>query len=87
MNGIIVLVVLNLAPFNRTEDDAPIIFRPPVEPLARDFVYFFAIAPALGGSLISGLFNDDRVAGGAGIVLLMTGFAAIVATGSPTAPF
>ena len=81
MSGIIILVVLNAAPFNRNEDEAPIIFRPPVEPLAREFVYVFAIAPALGGSLISGLFNYGGVAGGAGLVLLMTGLAAIVATG------
>jgi hypothetical protein len=49
--------------------------------LARDFVYFFAIAPALAGSLVSGLFGLDRVVGGSGVVLLMSGLAAIVATG------
>ena len=81
MSGIIILVVLNSAPFSRKSDDYPIIYRPPVDPLARDFVYYFAIAPALAGSLMSALFNFDRVAGGAGIALLMTGFAAIVATG------
>jgi len=81
MSGIIILVVLNSAPFDRAGDDSPIIYRPPVEPLARDFVYYFAIAPALAGSLISGLFNFDRVAGGSGIALLMTGFAAILVTG------
>ena len=81
MSGIIILVVLNSAPFSGNQEEAPIIFRPPVAPLAREFVYFFAIAPALGGSLISGLFNYDGVAGGPGIVLLLTGLAAIVATG------
>jgi 4-amino-4-deoxy-L-arabinose transferase-like glycosyltransferase len=80
-SGIIILVALNSSPFNRTQDDSPIIYRPPVEPLARDFVYYFAIAPALGASLVSGLFNFDRVAGGTGVTLLMTGLAAIVATG------
>ncbi len=49
--------------------------------LARDFVYFFAIAPALAGSLISGLFDLDRVVGGAGLVLMMSGLAAIVVAG------
>jgi dolichyl-phosphate-mannose-protein mannosyltransferase len=81
MSGILILIALNSAPFNRGEDDSPIIYRPPVDPLARDFVYYFAIAPALAGSLISGFFNFDRVAGGSGIMLLMTGLAAIVATG------
>jgi hypothetical protein len=81
ISGIIVLVIFNSGWFTRNPEDAPIIFRPPVEPLARNFVYFFAIGPALAGSLISGLFNLDRVVGGAGIVLLMSGLAAIVATG------
>ena len=81
MAGIVILVVLNSSFFTRTPEEVPIIYRPPVDPLARDFVYFFAIAPALAGSLISGLFNLDRVTGGSGITLLMSGLGAIVATG------
>src|SRR5467141_1279059 len=79
-SGIVLLVVLNSGRTRRKPEEAPIIYRPPVDRLARDFVYFFAIAPALMGSLISGLFGLDRVAGG-GIVLLMSGLAVIVATG------
>ena len=81
ISGILLLAALNSRWFARTPEEAPIIYRPPVDPLARDFVYFFAIAPALAGSLISGLFNLDRVAGGAGVALLMSGLAVIVATG------
>jgi hypothetical protein len=81
MSGVALLSVLNTRLFSRTPEEVPIIYRPPVDPLARNFVYFFAIAPALAGSLISGLFNLDRVVGGAGIALLMSGLAAIVATG------
>ena len=81
MSGIVLLVMLNSGWFARNAEEAPIIYRPPVDPLARDFVYFFAIAPALLGSLIGGLFNLDRVAGGAGVALLMSGLAVIVATG------
>jgi hypothetical protein len=80
MSAIVILVLLNLRLFSRAEE-APIIYRPPVDPLARNFVYVFAIAPALAGSLISGLFNLDRVVGGSGIALLMSGLAVIVATG------
>jgi hypothetical protein len=79
--GIVILVALNSGWFSRNPEDAPIIYRPPVDPLARDFVYFFAIAPALAGSLIAGVFNLDHVVGGAGIALLLSGLAAIVATG------
>jgi hypothetical protein len=81
ISGIAVLVAFGSGWFARNPEDAPIIFRPPVGPLARNFVYFFALAPALAGSLISGLFDLDRVVGGAGIALLMSGLAAIVATG------
>jgi hypothetical protein len=81
MSGMLLLVLLNSGWFGRRMEEAPIIYRPPVEPLARDFVYFFAIAPALAGSLVSGLFGLDRVVGGSGVVLLMSGLAAIVATG------
>jgi hypothetical protein len=80
-SGIVLLTALNSGRFLPNPEEAPIIFRPPVDPLARNFVYFFAIGPALAGSLISGLFNLDRVAGGAGVALLMSGLAVIVATG------
>jgi hypothetical protein len=81
VSGLVALVVLNSGWFDRNKDEAPIIYRPPVFTLARDFVYFFAVAPALAGSLIAGLFNLDSVVGGSSIALLMTGLAAIVATG------
>jgi hypothetical protein len=81
MSAIVLLAILNSGWFARRTEDAPIIYRPPVDPLARDFVYFFAIAPALLGSFLAGLFNLDRVVGGAGVALLMSGLAVIVATG------
>jgi hypothetical protein len=81
MAGIWILVVLNSGWFSRTAEDAPIIFRRPVDPLARDFVLFFAIVPALAGSLISGLFGLDDVVGGTAIALMMSGLAAVIISG------
>jgi hypothetical protein len=81
ISGVGILVALNSGRFGRNPEETPIIFRPPVYPLARDFVYFFAIGPALAGSLISGLFGLDHVVGGVGIALMMSGLATIVATG------
>jgi hypothetical protein len=81
ISGILLLAAVNSRWFGRNVEEAPIIFRPPVDPLARNFVYFFAIAPAFAGSLIAGLFDLDTVAGGAGVALLMSGLAVIVATG------
>jgi hypothetical protein len=81
MSAVVLLVILNSGWFARNAGEAPIIYRPPVDPLARDFVYFFAVAPALLGSFLAGLFNFDHVVGGAGVALLMSGLAVIVATG------
>ena len=81
MSGLVLLVILNSPRFTGKPEEAPIIFRPPVDPLARHFVYFFALAPALAGSLIAGLFDLDGVAGGAGIALALSGLAVIVASG------
>ena len=82
ISGIVLLVALNSGWFARNPEEAPIIFRPPVDPLARDFVYCLRDrARRCSGSLISGLFDLDRVVGGSGVALLMSGLAVIVATG------
>jgi hypothetical protein len=81
MSGILILIALNSQLFSSAPVEAPIIYRPPVDALARDFVYFFAIAPPLAGTLISGFFGFERVVGGSGVALLMSGMAIIVATG------
>src|SRR5437660_3486717 len=41
MSGLLLLVVLNSGRFGSKAEEAPIIYRPPVEPLAKNFVYFF----------------------------------------------
>jgi hypothetical protein len=81
MLGIVVLTALSWGRLARKPEDAPIIFRPPVDPLARHFVFFMACAPALLGSFFAALYGLDRVVGGAGIALLMSGLAVVVATG------
>jgi dolichyl-phosphate-mannose-protein mannosyltransferase len=80
-SAVIILVVLNSGFLGRGSEEAPIIYRRPVDPLARQFVYCFAIAPALAGSLIGGLFSLENVVGGTAIALLMSGLAMIIATG------
>ena len=60
----VLLIGLNSGWFGANPEQAPIIYRPPVDPLAGQFVYFFAIAPALLGSVISGVFDLDRIPAG-----------------------
>src|SRR5579871_4126182 len=79
--GIAIVSAFNSGLFDRAQDEAPVIFRPPVDPVMRDFVYFFALVPAALGCLISGLYGLDPVVGGPAIVLLMSGLAVIVACG------
>jgi len=81
ISAVIILVIFNSGFLGRGAEEVPIIYRPPVDPLACQFVYWFAIAPALAGSLISGVFEFGDVVGGPGVALLMTGLAMIVATG------
>ncbi|MEK9279229.1 MULTISPECIES: glycosyltransferase family 39 protein [unclassified Bradyrhizobium] len=75
------LAFLNTGWFAGKTEEPPIIYRPSVAPLAQSFVYFFALAPALGAVLIAGLFGLDGVVGGAGVVLVMAGLAVVVAAG------
>lgn len=79
--AIIVLTVLNSRRATRRAEDAPVIYRKALDPLARPFVYFFALAPALAGCVIGGVDGRDGVAGGDGVALLATGLAVVVASG------
>jgi 4-amino-4-deoxy-L-arabinose transferase-like glycosyltransferase len=79
--GVIVLTAMNWGRLVPKSEDAPLIFRPPVDPTARTYVYMFALAPALLGSLSAALYGLDRVVGGAGIALVMVGLAVVVASG------
>ncbi|WP_315782144.1 MULTISPECIES: glycosyltransferase family 39 protein [unclassified Bradyrhizobium] len=81
ISAMVLLVLLDASWISRSETDAPIIYRRSVPPLARDFVYCFAIAPALAGSLISGLFGLPTVFGGVAVTLTMVGLALVVASG------
>ncbi|ABD89883.1 glycosyltransferase family 39 protein [Rhodopseudomonas palustris] len=83
--GMALLILLNLRRIHRGPEDPPILARPPVGALARQFVYFFALALALIGVLLAALFGLNHVVGGAGIALLMSGLAVVVMTGDSIA--
>ncbi|MGP8124020.1 MAG: glycosyltransferase family 39 protein [Xanthobacteraceae bacterium] len=78
MSGIVILAIFNSGRWMRKPDEVPVIFRPPVDPFARRFVLYFALAPALVTTLISAVFGLDQVFGGAGTAILMCGLAVIV---------
>jgi 4-amino-4-deoxy-L-arabinose transferase-like glycosyltransferase len=60
---------------------APVFERAPVAAFAKQFVYFFALAPVLAGTLPSRLLGQSTPLGGSGPLLLLTALAAVVAAG------
>jgi hypothetical protein len=80
MFGIAILAIFNSRYVNRKPEDAPVIFRAPVASFARQFVYFFAIAPAVVLSLMAAALGSGKLAGSEGIALLLPPLAVIIAS-------
>jgi hypothetical protein len=79
--GLLVLVGLVAGwPWPR-RDPAPIIVRDPIDPFARQFVYFFALAPAVAGSLLAAIAGVSGPVSGVAPLIVLSGLAVIVAAG------
>jgi len=79
--GLIVLVALVAGwPWPR-HDPAPVIVRRPVDPFARQFVYFFAVAPAFAGTLVAVLIGWSAPVGGIAPLVILSGLLVVVAAG------
>ena len=79
--GLIVMVGLVVGwPWTKREP-SPIIVRPPVDPFGRQFVYFFAIVPALVATFAAVLLGWPAPAGGVAPLVIFTGLAVVVAAG------
>jgi 4-amino-4-deoxy-L-arabinose transferase-like glycosyltransferase len=79
--GLVVLVALVAGWPWPVRDPAPVIVRRPVEPLARQFVYFFAIVPAFAGTLVAVLIGWSGPVGGIAPLVILSGLAVVVAGG------
>ena len=79
--GLVVLIALVAGwPWPRREP-APVIVRPPMDPLARQYVYFFGAAPAFAGTLIAVLIGSPGPIGGVAPLIVLSGLMAVVAAG------
>jgi uncharacterized membrane protein len=79
--GLIVLVALVAGwPWPR-HDPAPVIVRRPLDPFARHFVYFFALAPAFAGTLVAVLIGWSAPVGGIAPLVILSGLLVVVAAG------
>ncbi len=68
-------------PRRRRKERAPEIDRTPTQPLARAFVYFFALAPALVALAVAGAYGRVEPLARIGPLVLLSGLAVIVLAG------
>lgn len=59
----------------------PVFVRPPVDPFARLFVYYHALAPVLIASVVAVAFGEGGLFGGVAPLVVLSGLAAVVAAG------
>jgi 4-amino-4-deoxy-L-arabinose transferase-like glycosyltransferase len=79
--GLLVLVGLVAGwPWPR-RDPAPVIVRQPVDPFARQFVYFFALIPAFAGTLLAVIIGLSGPVGGIAPLIILSGLAVVIAAG------
>jgi hypothetical protein len=79
--GLIVLMLVAGGFLAGTNVSAPAIERVPIEPFAKTFVYFFALAPAFVATLLAVLVGQTTPVGGAAPWVVFSGLAIIVAAG------
>jgi hypothetical protein len=63
-------------------EPAPVIVREPVEPFGRQFVYFFALVPAMMATVVSVLAGWSDPVGGIAPLIILSALAVIVAAGN-----
>jgi hypothetical protein len=59
----------------------PAFLRGPVDPFAKLFIYYHALAPVLMASIISVIFGERGLYGGTAPLVVLSGLAAVVAAG------
>ncbi len=80
--GVAVFLVLASTWRVHQRDRGPTVDRPPMRPLAKSMIYFFAIAPLLTGTLEIALFKHDWSLAQAGPLVIFSGLAVVAAAGS-----
>jgi hypothetical protein len=83
--GLIVLIGIVIGlPWARP-DPAPVIMRRPVEPFARQFVFFFALMPALLATVAGTVAGSPGPTGGIAPLVVLSGLAVVIAAGDAIA--
>ena len=79
--GLLVIVGLATGWWIRPRDPLPTFVRPAVDPFARRFVFFFALAPIFVATLISAIFGVPSPVGGTAPYATLSGLAVVLAAG------
>ena len=79
--GLVVLAMVAGGVLAGKRTAAPAVERVPVEPFAKAYVYFFALAPAFVATLLAVLTERKAPIGGAGPLVVLSGLAVVVAAG------
>jgi hypothetical protein len=80
-SGLALLVVLASGWKMPAAKEVPIFKRDPIDPFARHFVYFLAIAPGFVSTLLAVLVGLSAPVGGAAPAVVLSGLAVVVALG------
>jgi hypothetical protein len=78
--GLLILLALVSGRWGR-HDPAPVISRLPVDTFARQYIYFFAIAPILAATFVVLVLGWSAPIGGPAPLLLLSGLAIVIAAG------
>jgi 4-amino-4-deoxy-L-arabinose transferase-like glycosyltransferase len=79
--GLFVLAAVAGGVLAGSRASAPAVERVPVEPFAKGFVYFFALAPVFVATLLAVLLGRPTPVGGAAPIVILSGLALIVVAG------
>jgi hypothetical protein len=79
--GLIVLIGIVIGFPWAKHEPAPVIARPPVQPFARQFIYFFATMPALLATVAGVVAGSSGPVGGIAPLVVLSGLAVVIAAG------
>jgi 4-amino-4-deoxy-L-arabinose transferase-like glycosyltransferase len=79
--GLVLLVALASGWWRQPSHQLPTFVRPPLDPFARQLVYFMALAPALVATLLAAIAGAPAPVGGVAPYVTLSGLAAVVAAG------
>jgi 4-amino-4-deoxy-L-arabinose transferase-like glycosyltransferase len=79
--GLVLLVALAGSWWRKSPDQLPTFVRAPLDPFARRFVYFMALAPAVVATLLAAITGASAPVGGIAPYVTLSGLAVVIAAG------